>query len=73
MEDCEPKTGYHRSLKNEIFRCETGSESNGVLAYTEASGDTDYSCGFYEGDPPGRWGGLIRGYDAVYKVTNIFH
>ena len=73
MEDCEPKTGYHRSLRNEIFRCETGSESNGVLAYTEANGDTDYSCGFHEGYRPETWGGLMRGYDAVYKVPNIFH
>ena len=72
MEDCEPKTGYHRSLRNEIFRCETGSESNGVLAYTEASGDTDYSCGFYGGSRPKSWGHML-GYDAVYKVTNIFH
>ena len=76
MEDCEPKTGYHRSLRNEIFRCETGSESNGVLAYTEASGTdyyTGYRCGFHEDDLPRSWGGPMRGYDAVYKATNIFH
>ena len=73
MEDCEPRTGYHRSRKNEIYRCETESELNGVLAFTEASGDTDYSCGFYEAFRPHTWGGIKRGYDAVYKVLNNFH
>ena len=85
MEDCEPRTGYHRSLKNEIFRCETGPESNGVWAFTEAGGDTDYSCGFDEQYRPQSWGGGMRGdlmrgmmrwyasYVAVNKVLNNFH
>ena len=79
MEDCEPRTGYHRSLKNEIFRCETGPESNGVWAFTEAGGDTDYFCGFDEQyrQYPSSWGGGMRGgvqfHDAVYKVLNNFH
>ena len=72
MEDCQPRTGYHRSLENEIFRCEIGPETNGVLAFTEAGGDTDYSCGFDEGFRPETWGTGSRGYDAVYKVSNIF-
>ena len=73
LEDCEPRTGYHRSLENEIYRCETGLESNGVLAFTEAGGDTDYSCGFDEQYRPGSWGTGSRDYDAVYEVSNIFH
>ena len=72
MEDCEPKAGYHRSLENEIFRCETGSNPKGVLAFTEANGDTDYSCGFDEGYRPESWGTGLRSYDPVYKVNKYF-
>ena len=79
MEDCEPKSGYHRSRLNEIFRCEIGSDSNGVLAYTEADGafgriidGKDYSCGFTRTFRPGTWGGGSRSYDPVYTVEKSF-
>ena len=43
-EDCSPKQGYHKSTYNEVYRCET-ADINGVLAFTEADGGTDYVCG----------------------------
>ena len=47
-EDCTPKQGYHKSNKrNEIYRCEEGDNLNGIIAFTEANGETDYECGFY--------------------------
>ena len=45
-EDCTPKQGYHKSKKNEIYRCEEGDHLNGIIAFTEANGETDYECGF---------------------------
>ena len=47
-EDCTPKQGYHKSKRNEIYRCEEGDHLNGINAFTEANGETDYECGFYE-------------------------
>ena len=45
-EDCTPKKGYHRSKRNEIYRCQEADHSNGIMAFTEANGQTDYECGF---------------------------
>ena len=44
-EDCTPKQGYHKSKQNEIYRCEEGDHLNGIIAFTEANGETDYECG----------------------------
>ena len=46
-EDCTPKQGYHKSRRNEIYRCEEGDHLNGIIAYTEANGVTGYECGFF--------------------------
>ena len=57
-EDCTPKQGYHKSKKNEIYRCEEGDHLNGIIAFTEANGETDYECGFDLWEPwfiHGRW------------------
>ena len=43
---CTPKHGYHKSRKNEIYRCEEGNGATGVIAFTEANGNTDYECGY---------------------------
>ena len=45
-EDCTPKQGYHKSRKNEIYRCEEGDGVTGVKSFTEASGWTDFECGY---------------------------
>ena len=44
-EDCTPKQGYYKSKQNEIYRCEEGDHLNGIIAFTEANGETDYECG----------------------------
>ena len=57
-EDCTPKQGYHKSKRNEIYRCEEGDHLNGIIAFTEANGETDYECGFDLWEPwfiHGRW------------------
>ena len=45
-EDCTPRQGYHKSKKSEIYRCEDGDGVTGVMSFTEASGYTDYECGY---------------------------
>ena len=45
-DDCSPKPGYHKSRFNEVYRCEGGDDKVGVMAFTEANGNTDYYCGF---------------------------
>ena len=49
-DDCSPKTGYHKSYRNEIYRCEGGDDKVGVMAYTEANGYYRYKCGFPDAD-----------------------
>ena len=49
-EDCSPKTGYHKSRYNEVYRCEGGNDEVGVMAFTKASGDSYYDCGFQHFD-----------------------
>ena len=51
-EDCKPKKGFHKSSRNEIYRCEQAEGLTGVIAFTEANGDTDYECGYYWHDFP---------------------
>ena len=46
--DCIPKQGFHKSHWNEIYRCEEAESLNGIMAFTEANGDTDYECGLYQ-------------------------
>ena len=43
--DCSPKHGYHKSTRNEIYRCEPADHINGTIAFTEADGETGYECG----------------------------
>ena len=62
-EDCSPKQGYHKSTYNEVYRCET-ADINGVLAFTEADGGTDYVCGF-----PGTW--YPASFDSPYAVILV--
>ena len=61
-EDCEPKPGYHKSKLFEIYRCEEGDDVTGVMAYTEANGETDYKCGYYshEFGDGGQWWEFIK-------------
>ena len=76
-EDCTPKQGYHKSIQNEIYRCEEGDHSNGIMAFTEANGQTDYQCGLYyspnyievvgDNDPII----LVSFFDYVYKFVFI--
>ena len=44
-EDCEPIEGYFKSKRDEIYRCESGNDENGVMAFTEATYDNEFDCG----------------------------
>ena len=46
MSYCTPKQGYHKSRQFEIYRCQQAEGVAGIMAFTEANGDTDYECGF---------------------------
>ena len=59
-EDCSPKSGYHKSRGGEIYRCEGGDDKVGVMAFTEANGDTYFECGYF-------------GYNAVNVMGNDYY
>ena len=67
--DCEPIDGYHRSRRNEIYRCESDSTSNGVQAFTEANGST-FTCGIHRDYRPETWGWFRTSYEPITKVGN---
>ena len=74
-EDCTPKQGYHKSNKYEIYRCEEGDQSNGIMAFTEANGQTDYQCGLNLNYSPRRIEDvpiiLVSFFDYVSKLVFI--
>ena len=68
-EDCSPKSGYHKSRNNEVYRCEGGDDKVGVMAFTEANGDTDFNCGFH-----GWWinsDDVLRYNNDMYPVFTV--
>ena len=74
IEDCTPRPGYHKSHKGEIYRCEAGHDSKGIIAFTEADGTFDYYCGFEDWSRSDK---VLDGYDhhnnfyPIYMVTNL--
>ena len=63
-DDCSPKSGYHKSRRNEVYRCEGGDDEVGVMAFTESNGNTDYDCGF-----DGSW---ITAFNIVQNHKNWY-
>ena len=66
--DCIPKQGYHKSQKGEIYRCEAGNDKKGVMAFTEADGQTDYQCGLGTYSTAEY---LMNNYDHYYDISPI--
>ena len=66
-DDCSPKTGYHKSLWNEIYRCEGGDDEVGVMAFTEANGNTGYDCGYHDW-----WGNAESVWNYNHNIYPIF-
>ena len=67
-EDCSPKSGYHKSRLNEVYRCEGGDDKVGVMAFTEANGGTDYECGYHD------WFNaeyVIHDYYSKYPIFSV--
>lgn len=66
-EDCSPKQGYHKSARGEIYRCETGDDISGVIAFSEAKWENWFdTCGFQNLDSP-HW--IL--YDRNNPITTV--